>query len=51
MCGFELHWTLLVSTVTGWIFISVFVSLVDIAVGITSSAVELKICVTTAGTK
>ena len=49
MCGFELHWTLLVSTVTG--SISVFVSLVDIAVGITSSAAELKICVTTAGTK
>ena len=42
---------ILVSTVTACIFISAFASLVVILVGITSSAVGLKICVITAGIK
>ena len=42
---------ILVSTVTACIFISAFASLVVILVGITSSAVGLKICIVTAGIK
>ena len=41
----------LVSTVTGYISISAFASLVCVPVGITSSAVGLKICAITAGIK
>ena len=40
-----------VSTVTGCIPISAFASLVCVLVGITNSAVGLKICAITAGTK
>ena len=42
------HLLILISTVTGCASISGFVSFVAIPIGITSSAVELKICVTTA---
>ena len=41
----------LISAVTGCVSISVFASLVGIRIGITSSAVGLKICVITAGIK
>ena len=40
---------ILASTVTGWVSISSFTSLVAVSVGITNSAVLLKICETTAG--
>ena len=39
------------STITGCVSISAFTSLVAVPVGITISAVGLKICVITAGTK
>ena len=39
------------STLTGCVFVSAFASLVFISIGITSSAVRLKICVITAGIK
>ena len=42
---------ILVSTVTGYASISEFTSLVRVSVGITSSAVGLKICAITAGIK
>ena len=42
---------ILASTVTGYISISAFASLVCVPVGITSSAVGLKMCVITAGIK
>ena len=42
---------ILISTVIGCTSISNFASLVDISVGITISAIVLKICVITAGTK
>ena len=42
---------ILVSTVTRCISISDFASLVGISIGITSSAIGLKICVITAGIK
>ena len=42
---------ILVSTVTRCISISDFASLVGISIGITSSAIGLKICVMTAGIK
>ena len=42
---------ILASTVTGCVSISVFASLVAIPVGITSSAVGVIICATTAGIK
>ena len=45
------HLLTLISTVTGCVFISVFVSLVDIPIGITSSAIGLKIGVIIAGIK
>ena len=45
------HLLILVSTVTAYVSISAFASLVGIHVGITSSAVRLKICVITAGIK
>ena len=45
------HSLILISTVTACTSISVFASLADIPIGITSSAVGLKICVITAGIK
>ena len=42
---------ILISTVTGCVSISAFASLAGTLIGITSSAVELKICVLTAGIK
>ena len=45
------HLLILVSTVTGCVLVSVFALLVCLPVGITSSAVELKICAITAGIK
>ena len=42
---------ILASTITGYISISAFASLVGNPVGITSSAIGLKICATTAGIK
>ena len=45
------HLLILVSTVTGCVSISAFVSLVAIPVGITSSAVGIKTCAITAKTK
>ena len=45
------HLFILVSTVTGYTSISAFVSLVAIPVGITSSAVGIKICAITAEIK
>ena len=41
----------LISSVTGCVSISAFVSLVSILIGITSSAIGLKICIITAGIK
>ena len=38
------HFLILASTITRCISISAFASLLDIAIGITSSAVALKIC-------
>ena len=45
------HLLILASTVTGCISISVFASLVTVLVGITNSAVGIKICAITAGIK
>ena len=45
------HLLILASTVTGCISISVFASLVAVLVGITNSAVGIKICAITAGIK
>ena len=45
------HSLILISTVTGCVSIFVFASLVGIPMGITSTAVELKICVINAGIK
>ena len=42
---------ILISTITGCISISDFASLVGISIGITSSAIEVKICVINAGIK
>ena len=42
---------ILASTVTGWVSISAFSSLVCVLVGITSSAVGIKICAIIAGIK
>ena len=42
------HWLILVSTVTGCVSISPFPSLVAIPLGITSSALGIKICAITA---
>ena len=43
------HFLILASTITGCISISAFTFLIDIPVGITSSAIGLKICAITAG--
>ena len=45
------HFLILGSTITGYVSISAFASLVDIPIGITSSAIGLKICGITAGIK
>ena len=45
------HSLILISTITGCIYISAFASLVGIPRGIASSAIGLKICVITAGIK
>ena len=45
------HLLILVSTVTGFVLISAFPSLVCVAVGITTSTVGIKICRITAGIK
>ena len=45
------HLLILASTVTGYVSISEFASLVCVPVGITSSAVGLKICTITVGIK
>ena len=49
--NFAEHLLFLVSTVTGCVSISAFASLVCILVGITISAIGIKICATTAGIK
>ena len=43
------HFLILASSITGCVYISAFASLVDIPLGITSSATGLKICPITAG--
>ena len=45
------HFLILASTITGCISISAFASLIDIPLGITSSAIGLKICAITAEIK
>ena len=45
------HFLILASTITGCISISAFTSLIGIPVGITSSAIGLKICAIAAGIK
>ena len=45
------HLLILASAVTGCVSISAFGSLLDISIGITSSAVWLKVCAITAGIK
>ena len=45
------HLLIVASTITGCVSISAFASLVGIPIGITSSAIGLKICVVTAGIK
>ena len=45
------HFLILASTITGYISISAFASLLDIPIGITSSAIGLKICAITSGIK
>ena len=45
------HFLILAITITGCVSISFFASLVGISIGITSSAIGLKICAITAGIK
>ena len=45
------HFLALASTITGCLWIYAFASLIGICIGITSSAIGLKICVMTAGIK
>ena len=45
------HYLILASTITNCISIFVFASLIGIHMGITSSAIALKICATAAGIK
>ena len=49
--NYVLHLLILLSTDTGCVSISAFVSLVCVPVGITSSAVGINICAITAGIK
>ena len=43
--------TILASSITGYISISAFASLIGISIGITNSEIKLKICAMTAGIK
>ena len=45
------HSLIVISTIIGYVSISAFASLVSILIGITSSAIGLKICVITEGNK
>ena len=45
------HFLILASTITEYISISAFASLLDIPIGITCSAIGLKICAIAAGIK
>ena len=45
------HFLILASTITGWNSISALASLVGVLIGITSSAIGLKICAIAPGTK
>ena len=45
------HLLVLISTVSGCVFVDAFASLVGITIGITSSAIALKICVISIGIK
>ena len=45
------HFIILSSTITGCVSMPSFASLVGISIGITSSAIGLKICAITAGNK
>ena len=45
------HLLIVTSTIIGCVSISAFTSLISIPIGITSSAIRLKICVITAGIK
>ena len=45
------HSLIVFSKITGCVSISAFASFVGIPIGITRSAIELKICLTTAGIK
>ena len=45
------HFLILPSTITGCVSVSAFASLIGIPIGITSSAIGLKICAITAGIK
>ena len=45
------HLLIVISAITGCVSISAFASLVGIPIGITSSAIGLKICAITAGIK
>ena len=45
------HFLVLASTITGFVFTATFASLIGIPLGITNSAITLKICATTAGIK
>ena len=49
--NYDEHLLILVSTVTGCVSTPTFASLVCVPVGITSSAVQIKICAITAGIK
>ena len=45
------HFLILASTITEWISISAFASLIGIPIGTTSSSIGLKVCAIAAGTK
>ena len=45
------HFLILASTITGFISIYAFASLIGIPIGIMSSAIRLKVCTITAGIK
>ena len=45
------HLLIVIPTITGCVSIPIFVSLLGISIGITSSAIGLKICAVTAGIK
>ena len=45
------HSLIIISIITGCVSISAFASLIGISIGITISAIEVKICVITAGIK